>query len=108
MTVHAGQRLSTMAEAMAHNTHTIIGDIDLLRSVLAARKDMEAIQDLEQAGKRLLDAYAGLLGLFQAEVGREVQDHDGHVHQHDQVGEERSLVEVAHHDARLARRYETR
>lgn len=106
MTVHSGQRLSTMAEAMAHNTHTVLADIDLLRAVLAGRKQIEAIRDLEQAGRHLMEAYAAFLGLFQSEVGREVQDADGHVPA--SVGNERTLTAQAHHDATLAREYETR
>lgn len=108
MTVHPGQRLTTMAEAMAHNTHTVLGDIDLLRATLTGRRELEALRDLENAGRHLLEAYAAFLGLFQAEVGREVQDSDGHVWHGETVGNERSLTEQAHHDATLAREYETR
>jgi hypothetical protein len=109
MEIHAGQRLSTMAQACAHNTNTIIGDLDLLEAVLNGRHDHDALAALEQARQRLGEAYAGFLGLFQVEVGRTVQDDHGHVHDHDHpVGNERTLVDQAHHDATLARRYETR
>lgn len=109
MEVRAGQQLATMVQACAHNTNTIIGDLDLLTAVLNGRGDTDALATLDLARDRLRRAYADFLGLFEVEVGRQVQDADGHVHGHDEpVGNERSLVEAAHHDARLARRFETR
>lgn len=102
-----------MAQAMAHNASTVERDLDLFESVLAARArhgDHEAgaiLTEVQHAHEHLRHAYAGLLGVFGQEVGSEAADPDGHVHDHDH-GNERSLVATAHHDAGLARRYETR
>ena len=105
MEVHSGQHSATMAQAMAHNTATIIGDLDMLERLLSARGEHEVIRQVERAHEQLRAAYAGLLSVYGDRVALEVADGAGHVHVH---GNERSLVEAERHDAQLARRYETR
>ena len=109
MEVRSGQRSSTIAQAMAHNTNTIVGDLDMLLKLLEARKDRDSLVAVERAQSYLARAYAILLTQFGMEVANEVEDHEGHnPDNHDEHGHERTFVEQAHHDAQLARRYETR
>ena len=109
MEVRPGQRSSTIAQAMAHNTSTIVGDLDMLLELLKARKDRESLDAVEKAQSYLSRAYAILLTQFGMEVANETMDHEGHVHTHDeQIGHERTFVETAHHDAQLGRKYMTR
>lgn len=107
MEVRPGQHSATIAQAMAHNTSTIERDLDMFLELVRARRDHMAEATLAQAQHHLRAAYAILLSEFGVEVAAVVADGDGHVHTSDH-GEERSLVEVAHHDASLARRFETR
>lgn len=107
MEVHSTQRTSTMLQAMAHNASTLERDLDMLTTVLVARGAV-ILADVHLARSQVHQAYAGLLGLYGSAVGQERQDPDGHVHTHDAVGNERSLVEQAQHDAGLARQFETR
>jgi hypothetical protein len=106
MEVHAGQRTATMTQAMAHNASTLDRDLDMLIAVLVNRGGV-LLDPVKQAQDHIHRAYAILLDGFGEAVAAEVSDPDGHVHDHDH-GEERSLVEVAHHDADLARKFETR
>lgn len=109
MEVRAGQKSSTIAQAVAHNTSTIERDLDMFEELLKARQDHESLAMVQHAHNHLKSAYAALLLQFGTEVAIEVQDDKGHVHTHDaQNGQERSFVEQAHHDASLARRFETR
>lgn len=106
MEIRAGQHTSTMVEALAHNTRTIMSDIDLLEQVLASRPGSEVcLAQVTSARRDLNRAYARFLQQFQTEVAAECAEHG---HTHEEVGEERGLVEQAHHDAALARRFETR
>jgi hypothetical protein len=114
MEVRAGQHGSTIAQAMAHNTSTVERDLDMFEELLKSRQkagDTDSgalLVDVVQAHTHLRLAYATLLRSFGEEIGREVQDTHGHAHDHDTIGSERTLTEQAHHDATLARRYETR
>ena len=106
MEVRPGQNTATVAQAMAHNTSTIERDLDMFRKLLEARKEGNHVEMVNRAQKLLNEAYAIFLeqfGEFVAEQGKP----DNHVHDHDH-GHERTFVEQAHHDAQLARRYETR
>lgn len=108
MEVRPGQHTATIVQAMAHNASTLDRDLDMLIQLVKARRDHMAEAMIAQAQHHIHSAYAILLGEFGAEVATVVADPAGHVHAHDDHGSERSLVEVAHHDAGLARRYETR
>lgn len=108
MEVRPGQASSTIAMALAHNTTTIGGDLDFFEKLVAARGETVLLAQLQQAHDHLRRAYADLLAVFGEEIASEVQSPEGHVHQHDHVGNERSLVEQAHHDAGLARQFMTR
>lgn len=117
MEVRPGQHDSTIAQALAHNVNTSKGDLEMWRERLVARLQHEsatqrldteaAIAQLDRAYEEISRAYAGLLGQFGAEVGRA---HEHWQHDHGEHGHERdvSLVTAAHHDAGLARRFETR
>lgn len=113
MEVRPGQRAATIAQAMAHNVSTAERDLDMFRTLLTARRDRgehhaaDVLDQVQAAQEHLHRAYADLLAVFGQEVGADVMDAAGHVHG-DSSGAERTLVEVAHHDAQLARRYETR
>ncbi len=129
MEVRAGQRSSTIAQACAHNTTTVERDVDMFCGILNARGDLEREKQLRAAQAELQRAYAGLLNLFTEFVADEEthvhvlshahpddNDHGSerlpipHMH-HDENGGHNhgtSLVERAHHDATLARKYMTR
>lgn len=113
MEVRPGQRATTIAPAMAHNVSTAERDLEMFRALLTARRDRgdqhaaDVLDQIEQAQDHLHRAYAGLLSVFGQVVGRDSMDAAGHVHI-DSTGHERTLIEQAHHDAQLARRYETR
>ena len=104
---------------MAHNSSTVERDLDMFVTVLQGRLSRPGVtatqaaeirRDIDQvqaAKDHVQHAYAGLMGLFGITVAREVMDPDGHVHDHDH-GAERSLVDQAHRDEELARRFETR
>ena len=106
MEVRPGQRSSTIAQAMAHNTSTVERDLDMFKPLLAARGEHELLAKVERAHTALKEAYTEFLSVFVTEVYDEVHIH-GDVDHHDH-GEERNVVAQAHHDAQLARRYETR
>jgi len=103
MEVRPGQRTATVAQAMAHNTSTIERDLDMFRKLLEARNEGEHLALVEKAQEYLNRAYAIFLEQFGEFVAEEDNLDGTHTH-----GNERTLVETAHHDAQLARRYETR
>jgi hypothetical protein len=105
MEVRAGQRSSTIAQACAHNTATVERDVNMFRKLLEARGDTAKAADLAQAQRELQKAEANLLELFGEFVSAEYHPVDGLGEDH---GSERTFVAQAAHDARLARRYETR
>lgn len=107
MEVRPGQHSSTIAQALAHNCSTVERDMDMFELLLQARGETDMLADMQGAHEHLRKAYATLLAQFGIEVAKAVQDSEGHVHNHDH-GNERTLVEVAHHDATLGRRYMTR
>lgn len=110
MEVRAGQNTATIAQAMAHNTSTIERDLDMFRKLLQARKEGKHLELVETAQKLLSEAYAIFLEQFGEFVAEQVNP-DTHVHTHTNEGDhghERTFVEQAHHDAGLARKYETR
>jgi hypothetical protein len=112
MEVLPGQHSATIAQAMAHNTSTLDRDLEMFIELLRARAkhDPEATVVLDSvlsAQAQVHKAYAQLLTVFGEEVAHLVADPNGHLHLHDH-GSERSLVEEAHHDAQLARKFMTR
>lgn len=106
MEVRPGQRSSTIAQAAAHNISTVERDLDMFEKLLAARGELVILDGVRKLHQDLYKVYAGLLEVFGEEVGREVQDWEGHIPHSE--GNERSFIEQAHHDASLARRFETR
>lgn len=123
MEVRPGQRASTIAQAMAHNTSTVERDLDMFEKLLKARGEEELLRSVERAHQHLRAAYADFLEVYGEELvdevaaGHNADEHvhaiDGRDHVHnDVVGNERipegTLVAQAHHDAGLARRFETR
>jgi hypothetical protein len=112
MEVRAGQRASTIAQACAHNTATVLGDIDMFHELLERRGEDEMVRALDQAKGNLNRAFADLLEMFGEFASREEASHGVHFTADDEHGHdgshERSFIEVAHHDAVLARPSETR
>jgi len=125
MEVRAGQRSSTIAQACAHNTRTVIDDCDMFAKLLDSRGEHERVRGVRRIQADLERGYAAALELFGEFAAEEEATHGRHhdfddgTHEHGDVGrishthgdepaDERSLVEQAHHDAGLARRYETR
>ena len=106
MEIHSRQQTATMVQAVAHNSSTIDRDLDMLIEVMKRRGGV-LLDPITQAQDHIHHAYAILLDAYGEAVAVEVADPDGHVHDHDH-GHERSFVEQAHHDAALARQFETR
>lgn len=104
MEVHEGQRTSTIMQAEAHNTKTVISDLEMFVKLLEKRGDTESLVAVRRAYENLNRAYADLLEQYGELVGSEVMDHEGHMHE----GNERTLVQAEVHDAGLARKFETR
>lgn len=112
MEVRPEQHAATIAQAMAHNTSTIDRDLEMFVELLRARAHHDpsataALDSVLSAQAQVHRAYAQLLTVFGEEVAHMAADPEGHLHQHDH-GDERSFVAVAHHDAGLARQFETR
>jgi hypothetical protein len=112
MSVRVGQRSSTIAQACAHNTSTIERDVDMFYKLLRARGEHGRADSLLVAQSQLKRAYANLLELFgefvsDEEVSTPALKHP-HVDDGHPLGHERSLVEQAHHDAQVSRRFLTR
>lgn len=133
MEVRPGQHDSTIAQAMHHNTQTVVGDLVMWRTVLVERAKHEtgdqrldteaATAELDRAMGQLTRAAAGLLGMFGAEVGRHVEHwvtahpYNATDHVHVGIGNERhaivlppsvTLASIAAQDADRARMHETR
>lgn len=116
MEVRPGQRSSTIAQALAHNTSTVERDLDMFRPLLLARGELALLSKIEEAHEHLKAAYAGFLEVFAEEVTVEVRKHGDHDHgdhagervHHEDPDHLAKLLAQAHHDATLARRYETR
>jgi hypothetical protein len=73
MEVRAGQRSSTIAQAMAHNTSTIERDLDMFRRVMEARGEREtALAQLDAAQADLRSAYERFLAMFAREIADDV------------------------------------
>jgi hypothetical protein len=89
---------------MAHNTSTVDRDLDMFKALLTARGDLATLATIQAAQDAIHGAYETLLSVFETEIGEHESGVD-HEHYH---GGERSFDEIAHHDAQLARRYETR
>lgn len=122
MEVRAGQRSSTIAQAMAHNTSTIERDLDMFRKVMEARGEREtALAQLDAAQADLRSAYERFLQMFAREIADDVAN--GHEHEAAPVvGTERvhlhpndatmvdtiSRADYARIAAHRAERYETR
>ena len=116
MEVREGQHSTTIAQAMAHNTSTIERDLDMFLKLLKARGEAELVKAVEHAQTHLKHAYATFLEIYGEELYHEVHhqhsDSQGrekdYGHEHQADGTERSLTEQEHHDASLARKFETR
>jgi hypothetical protein len=112
MEMRPGQKFSTMFMAMSHNQATLLGDVKFLEAILTQRDGGKHLAEtkplIERAVQNMKRAEADWLALFGMAVGEEGQDPEGHVHDHEHVGNERSLTEQAHTDASAARAYTTR
>ena len=97
MEVRAGQRSSTIAQAMAHNVSTVERDAEMFKAVLEARGESEKLATLSAARSELQSAYEKLLGLFAAEVAS-----DERAMGDEAVGSERTFVKSASDRAMVA------
>ena len=98
MEVHPHQHTSTIAMALAHNTATTVGDLDLFMEVLRTR-DPDLLTEVQMIRQVLAgNIYARLLKLY----GNCVASDPAHT---DPIGSERSREQV---DADRAHAYETR
>src|SRR5467141_3018208 len=95
MEVRAGQRTSTIAQAMAHNVGTIERDLELFIPLLEARQDDDALKLIQEAMASMSDAYASFLQVFANEVKTEA-----HYLSDEVTGNERHH-EMDHHDATM-------
>lgn len=123
MEVRAGQRTSTIAQAMAHNVKTITSDQDMLMAVLEARDEKELLAHVREAQKHLQLAYERFLHCYAVAVEEDVIHGRGQP-LGEQVGSEREAIvgayrnhrhlseddfhEAATAAAEAATRYETR
>lgn len=105
MEIHEHASAATMTQACAHNLSTVDRDIDMVKKVLTARGQHEAVRTFEHAQQYAHHAYADLLELFGEEAATIVP---AEIHSHDHAGNERSLVEVIDSATRQARKDETR
>lgn len=131
MEVRAGQRITTIAQAMAHNTSTIERDLDMFRKMLEANDEHYALQHIELAQNDLKLAYQRFLHVYGFLLEDDIKhgrtaplgEHSGsertaHDHEISQAvaalsedisaGESETIVAASDHEAKLARRYETR
>lgn len=123
MEVRAGQKSTTIAQALAHNLSTSDRDFDMFKELLFARKDDELLVAVKHAQELTHRAYTTMLEVYGEELAVEVlHEHEhGHDAEHldEPVGSERDhhaseatlnavLVAAEHHDAGLARKFETR
>jgi hypothetical protein len=110
MEVRPGQHISTILQAMAHNTNTILGDMDLLKRYAEAHKD-ESCQRIITASSELLNrTYAVFLEGFGEKLAIDFQDPNGHwnTRQPHAHGHERTFTEAVNAATKLARPFETR
>jgi molecular chaperone GrpE (heat shock protein) len=70
MEVHVHQHSATMAQAMAHNTRTILGDIEMFERVLNSRAPHE-VPACRQAYDALTEAYNAFMDQFERFVEAE-------------------------------------
>lgn len=108
MTVNARQETTTIAQGMAHNTGTVLGDIDMFLQVLKARGREEAIPMVERAHDHLQHAYADFLEIFGEAIAHDAAASHPHNHSVAVVGNEKSFVAEVNRATRLAHPYETR
>ena|SRR5690348_671206 len=110
MEVRPGQHVTTILQAMAHNTNTIIGDMDLLSKYADAHNDDETRRIIREASAKLNATYAVFLGGFGDKLALDVQDPNGHWHnaQPHTHGTERTFAETVNAATKRAHPYETR
>lgn len=89
MEVRPGQRLSTIAQAMAHNTNTVRGDMDMLHELCLARGHNHVIEKLTAALSYLDGAYNEFLTIFSDELKHDLAHHgdtpDPEYHHHERT-----------------------
>ncbi len=93
-------------QAMAHNTSTIDRDCDMVRELLKARKQHNALFALEVFQGLIHRAYALMLEEYGIAVAEVTMDQKGHVHL---VGNEKtSIMAEIRRSTEEAHKYETR
>lgn len=93
MEVNRKQLSSTIAQACAHNTNTVKGDLEMFRELLAHRlpsgdpANDALLQEYHLAYDTVTAGYEQLLHLYGQMVAREAFDPEAHVHDHDHAHE---------------------
>jgi hypothetical protein len=112
MEVREGQILSTIEQAMAHNTRTIQSDLPMLKALLKARGETVKLAQCDEALRHLTVAYNTFLQMFADtlmanEVGCHTHNVVGseHVHVHPSDAE---IVREATALTHRAEKYESR
>ena len=105
MEVHEHASSATMTQACAHNLSTVDRDIDMIKKVLTARGQHEAVRTFEHAQQYAHHAYADLLELFGEQAATVVP---AEIHSHHRDCSERTLEEVIEAATKQARKDETR
>jgi hypothetical protein len=117
MEVRAGQRSSTMLQAMAHNLSTIERDLEMLTPVLKARGQSAILGTLAEGHAHMTAAYESFLQCFVREIEAEILSGHDHPHSDDAEGTERVHIGPHAHElieaeaaiaAERAAKYETR
>lgn len=127
MEVRAGQRSSTIAQAITHNLSTIERDLDMFKALLVGRRDAEALTVAGEIEFHMKGAYAAALKMFAGEVVGEIEAGEAignervHLHPMDQSIVEQaaemagragyfagSFIPTAIADAHRAEKFETR
>lgn len=110
MEVRPGQHHSTIAQAQAHNVSTVLGDLELFETLLAAshHSDIETQGHVENIRRDLDAIYARLLKLWGHFLASECESVDG-FSAHEHGPDIRAFIEARiAEDVQRARTYETR
>lgn len=110
MEVRPGQHDVTIAQAIAHNLNTVLGDLDMYEKKAKASHNDTLVATIHRTRENTKKAYADMLSEFGMQLAEEIQDPDGHwtkaaAHNH---GNERTFTEVVEHETNLAHSFETR
>ena len=110
MEVHVKQHSATMLQACAHNTRTVIGDLEMLEPILLARGiDTARMRDarafLESACEELLSEFALQVREHTQNIGNIDEEPVGSERAHVHNAEDKAMIEAAFTHTQRAERY---